>query len=148
MLSEVTLSLECFATVTALVRTGIRMRVLGTHVTIEMAARSKARVALRALEWPLAGVEQMMPTESGALGEALVALTALKRLLTTVDAFVTGQHTLLGKGFGAYGAFVRLLTSVTALMLGQIPTVVCSIGAVFTLKPLRVVAMLLTIVLG
>ena len=64
MLVKVALRLEAFAAVAALVWTGISMRVLGTHVTVEMSAFSETRAALRALVRPLAGVDQMVFAEN------------------------------------------------------------------------------------
>ena len=56
--------------------------------------------------------------------------------------------TLLSKGLGTYGAFVRLLTRMRADMDSQMGCVVCAVGAVVALNPLRVVAMLLLVVLS
>ena len=117
---EDALRLEGFAAVTALVWTGISMRVLGTNVPIEITATSKTRAALRALVRPLAGVDQMVSVEIGAVRKAFVALTAFKRLLTTVNTQMTSQITLLSKGLGTHGALVRLLTRMRADMPGQI----------------------------
>ena len=77
-----------------------------------------------------------------------MALTAFKRLLTTVNTQMTSQSTLVSKGLGAYGALVGLLTRMREDMLGQIGFLVCAVGAVVALKPLRVVAMLLPVVLS
>ena len=57
------------------------------------------------------------------------------------------QIALGRKSLRAYAAFVRLLTSVTAIVSGQMLFAVGVVCAVLALKPLRVVAMLLTSVL-